>query len=391
VGGTWPQRGFGPGHAGVAPATGVSDDGDAYWQLRRARSGPPLLADGRLFHFGLTGDDTQGVPTLTETPSTGTGHRPEGTLTLFCRDARDGRRLWVRRLPGRTRSGVATAGRVLVAGDGFVAAYRTDDGREAWREDLGERRATVDTAVDGTALVSTAIVRESARKPDVRAYRVTDGTPRWKQPSPKWQAALAASSETVLSLSAQFQVGSVLTARSLVDGSERWSVDLDDNGIPAGPFATEGTAYVAPDDGGVHAFDLADGTRRWHYDAATTNRVGFAASAEEAYLVDDGRLRVVDPSDGSERWSATPTGGDDGYSGTPAVGRDAIYLQKGGYPAYFVALSRADGSERWSSRLPETTVEGDMVMSGLGAQPVVAAGAVYAFAHDGLYAFGPAQ
>jgi outer membrane protein assembly factor BamB len=392
VGGAWPQLGFGPGHAGVTSATGVLDDGTAYWHLRRVRSGPPLLADGRLFHFALTGEGHQGTPTLTETPPTGTGHRPEGTLTLFCRDAHDGRRRWVRRLPGRTRSAVVTEGHVLVAGDGYVAAYRTDDGSQIWRAGLGERRAMVDTAVDGTALVSTEFVRGDDRKPDVRAYRVADGTPRWKQPSPRWQADLAATGDTVLSLSAEFQVGSVLTARSLGDGSERWRVEFDDNGIPGGPFAAAGTAYVVPDDGGVHAFDLADGSQRWHYDAETTNRVGVAAGENVAYLVDDGTLRVVDPADGTQRWSATPGTGDDyGYSGRPAVGRDTLYLQRGGYPAHLVALSRIDGSERWSYRLPETVVEGDMVTSGLAAQPVVAEGAVYAYAQDGLYAFGPAE
>lgn len=389
VRGAWPQPGYGPGHASLTPAAGLPDDGTAYWQLSRLRSGPPLLSDGRLFHFGLTGDDPDASPTRTKTPPTGTGRRPEGALTLFCRDASDGHRRWARTLPGRVRSATVAGGRLVAAGEGFLAAYRPDDGREAWRADLGFRRGQVSTAVDGSVLVSTAFFGRQSRKPDVRAYSAADGSPRWKQPSPRWQADLAASGDTVLSLSARFQVGTVLTARSLADGSERWSVEFDDNGIPAGPYVAGETVYVAPDDDGVHALDLESGERRWHYAGETSNRVGLAASADTAYLVDDGRLLAVDAADGAPRWETTPAG-DHRFRGVPAVGAETVYLEKAAYPAEFAALSRADGSERWTYRLPETVVEGDMVVSGLAAQPIVAEGAVYGYAWDGLYAFGPA-
>lgn len=390
VGGAWPQRGFDAGHAGVTDATGVPTDGEAYWHLKRIRSGPAVLADGRLFHYAKLGTDPSGTPTVTRTRATpgGTAHHVYGEPALFARDASDGRILWTREVPYRGGWPPVADGHVVVAGKGVVAAFRTSDGREAWRHDLGERQATASTAIDGTVLVSTQFVREGARDPDVRAYRATDGGQRWKRPSPKWQASLAAVGDTVLALSSQFQIGSVLTARSLTDGSERWRVELDDNGIPGGPLIAGGTAYVAPDDDGVYAFDLSDGAERWHYEAATTNRVGAAASDDEAYLVDDGRLAAVAAADGSERWSVS-SDGDRRYRGTPAVGQDTIYLEKGGLPADFVALARSDGSERWRYRLPETTVEGDMVMSGLAAQPTVADGAVYAYAVDGLYAFGP--
>lgn len=388
VAGAWPQAGNDPGHGGVTDATGVPEAGEAYWTLRRVRSGAPVLDAGRLFHFGLAGTDESGPPTRTQTPPTGTAQPLDGRKALFCRDARDGRVLWTRPLDYRGRWPAVAGERVVAAGEGFVAAYRTGDGREVWRHDLGERVAAASTVVEGTLLVSTEFVRESGREPDVRAYRVSDGVRRWKRPSPRWQADLAAAGDAVLSLSPEFEVGTVVTARALADGGERWSHELDDNGIPGRPVVAGGTAYVAPDNGGVHAFDLADGTRRWHYDAETSNVVGLAASDETAYLVDDGRLRAVDAADGSERWSASPSGETE-YAGTPAVGSDAVYLEEGGFPAAFVALSRSGGTERWSHGLPTETVGGDMVMSGLEAQPAVAAGGVYAYAVDGLYAFGP--
>lgn len=387
VSGTWPQPGYGSGHAGVAPATGIPDDASTYWHLRRIRSGPPLLAEGRLFHFGLTGGDASGPPTLTASPPTGTGHQPEGALTLFCRDARDGRRRWTRGLPGRTRSAVVAGGRVVVAGEGFVRVY-TVTGNLAWERDLGTRMASVTTATDGTAIVATEIPRQGDREPDVRAYAVADGTRRWRRSSPRWQATVAGVGDTVYTLSSEFQVGSTLTARALADGRPRWSVELEDNGIPEGPYAVGDTVYVAPDDDGVHAFARGDGHRRWRYDAETTNVVGVAADPQRAYLVDDGTFLVLDATTGDERYATTPEG-DGGYDGRPAVGADRVYVGKRGTGGELAALSRTDGTEQWTHPFPETVVEGDMVVSGLAAQPVVAEGGVYAFAWDGLYALGP--
>lgn len=391
VSGTWLQDGFDAGHGGVTSVAGVPDSAVPYWHLSRSRSGPGVLADGRLLHFGSVGEDPPGSPTATATRyPTGTSSPDRGRRALFCRRARDGGVLWTRTLEPHQRWPTVVGENVIAAGDGFVASHRVDDGEGVWRRDLGRRAATASTTLDGAILVSTGIPGAGDRESDVRAYDATDGTRRWRRPSPRWQADLAAGGDVVLSLSAEFQVGSVLTARELVDGSERWSVDLDDNGIPDGPYVAGEVGYVAPDDGGVHAFDLADGTRLWHYEARTSNVVGVAASADTAYLVDDDGLHVVGAADGSERWSRSPDGDAD-YAGRPAVGAEAVYLERGGFPASVVAVSRSDGRERWSYTLPETVVDGDMVTSGLAAQPTVAGGAVYAYAEDGLYAFGPAD
>lgn len=397
VSGAWPQRGFRPGHGGVTAAPGVPSSGEPYWRLARVRSGPVALADGRLFHYARLGEEPDGPRTVTPSPERySTGRSPQGEDSsqgekyLVCRGAREGRIRWRRRLDFRSNVPVVASGLVVVAGDGTVAAFRASDGRPEWHHDLGARTAQASTVVDGTVLAATSYVRENDRKPDVRAYDAADGTHRWTRPSPKWRADVAAAGETVFSLSSQFQVGSVLTARSLANGSERWTVSFDDNGIPAPPVVAGDTVYVAPDNGGVVALDRATGDERWRYDAETRNIVGVAASDDAAYLVDDGRLLVLDPADGGERWSAT-TKGEAGYRGTPAVGRDVLYLERGGIPADVVALSPADGSERWRHQLPQTVVHGDMVTAGLAAQPAVADGAVFAFAEDGLYAFGPAD
>lgn len=271
---------------------------------------------------------------------------------------------------------------MVVGGKGFLAAYRTGDGRRAWHRDVGDRVGTAWAALDGTVPVSTEFVREGDRAADVRADRVADGEPQWTRDSPRWQARIAAADDVVVSLSPEFQVGTAITARRLRDGRDGWSHELDDNGIPDRPVAAGGIAYVAPDNGGVHAFGAADGTRRWHYPAATPNVVGVAAAEDVAYITDDGALRVLDAATGRERWSTSPNS-EAGYRGVPAVGESSVYLERGNVPSTFVARSRADGRDRWGHRLPETTV-GDVVTSGLEAQPAVVDGAVIAYAADVL-------
>lgn len=371
IAGAWPQQGFDPGHGGVTALPGVPVDGEPYWQLHHKQSGPPVSADGHLFHYALALADRS----------------TDLDKYLVCRDARNGRIQWARPITHGSRWPVVVEGHVVTAGTGVIAAFHTTDGTERWRHDIGTRRARVSTAVDGTVLVSTELPRDSNRAADVRAYRVANGTRRWKRASPKWQAEVAATGDTVLSLSAAFQVGTVLTARALADGSERWSIEIDDNGIPNGPFVGGETVYVAPDDEGVFAFDLATGDRHWHYAAEAGNIVRVAASETTAYLLDADRLVAYAAADGTERWSVS-TGTNHTSRAAPAVGRDTIYFGTGGLPADFVALSREDRRERWRYQLPKATI-GDVVTSGLEAQPAIVDGAVYVEAVNGLYAFGP--
>ncbi|WP_049968947.1 outer membrane protein assembly factor BamB family protein [Haloferax prahovense] len=346
-------------------------DGEVDWYVSNKRTGDPVVAGGNVFHYEYPVGDSE------ETPR------------LVCRDASDGDVTWTQPMEAGGTPVVAD-GFVVAAGRSGIVAFRTSDGVEQWRHEFDTRTARASTVIDGTVIVSTQILRQNNRKADVRAYQVADGTRRWKRSSPKWQATVAASDDTIFSLSAEFQVGTVLTARDLADGSELWAVEFDDNGIPEGPVVSGDTVYVAPDDEGVFALDTTSGDQRWHYGAKTSNIVGIAASDESAYLYDSGRLRVWDSNSGTERWSVSI--GDEQHVSVPStgVGSETIYLGTGGIPADFLALSRSDGSERWRSHFPEVTIA-DYVTSGLEGQPAVVDGAVYANAADGLYAFGQAQ
>lgn len=392
---TWRQEGSDPGHSGVTTATGVTTNGGVDWQVSGESSSNPVVADGALFHVADLGTDPDRTPIWRSPTDTGETTTPTATSTIdevspsadryhVRRDARDGDVEWVQSIEVRGTP-VLTDGRVVVAGDHSIVAFRADDGAEQWRSDFEARSIRVSTVIDGTVLASTEVLRQNNRDADVRAYRVDDGAQRWRRPSPKWRADLAAGGGTVFSLSAEFQVGTVLTARDLDDGSEQWSVEFNDDGLPRGPVVRGGTVYVAPDDRGVFALDAGTGDQRWHYEGDTPNTVHVAASDDTAYLLDDGVLRARGATTGNEQWSVTVS--EDGFRAAPAVGREAIYLGTGGSPADFLVLSRSDGSERWRYRLPEVAIT-DVIDSGLRARPTVVDGAVYANTVDGLYAFG---
>ena len=367
----WPQKGYDPGHSGVTTATGVPTDGDVDWRVSNKRTGDPVVAAGRVFHY----DYPEG--------------NADGTRKIVCRDASDGQVEWTQPMEA-VGTPVVSDGNVVAAGRNSIVCFRASDGAKQWHHELDARTARASTVIDGTVIVSTQILRQNNRKADVRAYRVADGTRRWKRSSPKWQATVAASEDTVFSLSAEFQVGTVLTARDLADGSDLWSVEFDDNGIPGGPVVSGETVYVAPDDEGVFALATATGDQRWHYEGETANVVNHAASDSTAYLLDRGMLRVYDAISGNERWSVS-VGENSHVSGpAPGVGSETIYLGTGGFPADLLALSRSDGSERWRYQFPEVTIT-DYVTSGLQSQPTVVDGTVYANAADGLYAFRTPQ
>lgn len=364
---TWPQKGSNPGHSGVTSVAGVPMDGAVDWQVADKRTGDPVVAPGNVFHY--------------DSP-VGESDEPR---RLVCRDAADGTVKWSQPIEARGTP-VVVDGTVVAAGRNSIVAFRASDGAEQWRHELDTRAAQASTVIDGAVLVTTEIARQNDRQADVRAYEFTDGTRRWKRSSPKWQATVAAAGETVFSLSAEFQVGTVLTARDIADGSEQWSVEFDDNGIPWGPVVGGDTVYVAPDDEGVFALATTSGDQRWHYEGETSNIVGLAASDSTAYLFDSGVLRVYDAMNGTERWSVS-VGNDEYVSGpAPAVGSETIYLGTGGLPADLLAISRSDGSDRWRYQFPEVTIT-DMVTSGLRSQPTVGDGAVFANTADGLYAF----
>jgi outer membrane protein assembly factor BamB len=390
VAGSWRQRGGGPGHAGTTDATGAPDAGRPHWHLRRVRSGPAVVADGRLFHYAKLGEDRSGTPTKTRTrePDAGTAHPVYGAPHLVARDAGEGRIQWAAELPSVATGWPAVGDGVVVAtSNGWLRAFDAEGGERRWRHDLEDRPVGEPTvAGDAVVVPQSGVVDggsgDTVEAPLVRAYDLADGSVRWTAGMPRRGLSLAVADDAVVVVSHDYdQTGTVL-ALSLADGSERWRTDVD-GGFFSGPVVADGTAYVA--DGGsgkgtLAALSVADGSVRWSVPGGGDS---IAADGETVYAAGREGLVARNAADGGERWRYEP--GAESFV-APAVGADAVYA--GGGFAGLAALAADDGSERWSHTFPTQTVEGDMIMRGPQSQPAVVDGAVYVFAADGLYAFG---
>jgi outer membrane protein assembly factor BamB len=392
VGGAWPQYGADAGHTGVATAAGVPDGGRPYWHLRRVRSGPAVLAGGRLFHVAKLGADPSEPVTITRTrePDAGTAHPVYGEPYVVARDARDGRIQWSKPLDGPAAGWPAAAeGRVLVGVNGQVSAYEASSGTVAWHHDLGDE-IVGDPTVAGDAVVVPiqGVVSgrdgEVLREPQVRAYALGNGDRRWTARPPKRANDVAVANDTVVVVSGGWDGTGVVEARSLADGQRRWRTRVPGDYFE-GPVVVAGTVYLSSSTGVLHALDVDDGDERWQrvFDRRPS---GVAADDDAVYVGAGGALTVLAAADGSERWTrALP-----GSVRTPAVADGVVYVGTNGERARLHALAAVDGTERWASApFPFKTVEGDMVMAGVEAQPTVGDGAVFVSAVDGLYAFGP--
>jgi outer membrane protein assembly factor BamB len=393
--GTWQQFGADAGHTGVTGATGLPESGEAYWQLRRIRSGPPVLADGRLFHYAKLGADTGGRPTVTRTVTEpGTAHPVFGEPAIVARDAGSGRTEWTQSLPNASRGWPAVAdGRVVTCVNGQIAAFDAASGDSRWHVDIGEHGPGEPTVAGGTVVVPIQGVVDGAsgeyvRRPSIRAYALDDGTERWSVEPPKRANGVAVGDDTVAVVSGSWDETGVVVGLSLADGSEQWRVETPGSFFSS-PVAAAGTLYVGSSDDYLRALALADGTERWRRDFDNRPQ-GVAVDGETAYVAAGSSLYALATSDGTVDWSVVPASDAESIRAV-SVGTAAVYAGAIGVEAPLVALDPDDGSERWRHDFPDKVVDGDMVMGGIEHQPVVADGAVFVNAVDGLYAFGPSE
>ena len=169
--------------------------------------------------------------------------------------------------------------------------------------------------------------------------------------------------------------GTVTTFES--DGTEAWSVDLP-RGLFA-PHASDGTVFAAGEgvvivthrSEGVVALDPADGTRLWtvplsgriHRPRVADGTVYVSTDPQET----DGAVVALSLADGTERWRATVPRG---ASVAPTVTPEAVYT--GTHRGLVLAFDR-DGTERWRTSVDDW----------VSTTPVVAADAVWVGTLDG--------
>jgi outer membrane protein assembly factor BamB len=314
-----------------------------------------------------------------------------GDPYVVVRDASDGRIRWTKPLDGPGAGWPAVDhGRVVAAVNGQVTTYDAATGAVEWRKNHAER-VVGDPTVSGDALVvplqgtvhGDAVVQE----PQVQCYDVDGGEPRWTAAPPKRANRVAVANDTVVVVSGGWDGTGVVLTHSLARGTERWRTRVPGDYFE-GPVVAAGRIYLGSSDGVLHALSIDDGETRWTREFEH-RPVGVAADDDAVYVGAGGRLASLAADDGSVRWSR------DAFSGAvapPAVGDGVVYVGSAGENARLYALDAVDGAERWASApFPFQTVEGDMVMAGVDAQPALGDGAVYVSAVDGLYAFGPAE
>jgi outer membrane protein assembly factor BamB len=147
----------------------------------------------------------------------------------------------------------------------------------------------------------------------------------------------------------------------------RWQLHAD--GAIASHIAVVGdTAYVASDDGVVHALTVADGTERWTYrtDGASSPTIVDG----RAYLKNQaGEVVALDASNGAEVWRAGP------FRGPTTLGVDDSGVYFGTELGTIVAIDRDTGHERWEARVADAPV----------GNPALGGGRVYAGVSDSAF------
>jgi len=162
---------------------------------------------------------------------------------------------------------------------------------------------------------------------------------------------------------------------SHVDGTEKWSFEIDDevDMYSSAAIDEDGTIYVGSHDNNLYALE-SDGTEKWSFETGNSLYSSPAIDEDGTIYVGsyDNYLYAINP-DGTEKWSFET---DDGILSSPTIADDGtIYV--GSWDANLYAVN-PDGTEKWSF---ET---GDEIWSspGIGED-----GTIYIGSHDGnLYA-----
>jgi outer membrane protein assembly factor BamB len=129
-------------------------------------------------------------------------------------------------------------------------------------------------------------------------------------------------------------------------------------GLSSSPTLQDGTIHIVSAKGMVHGLAIGDGSERWAVDLGADSSATPLIAGGVLVLADEsGRVRglspsAIDPAEGRELWH-TDIGGSVLTSVTMSDG--AAYL--GASPGTVVALTIADGAERWRRQLvPEGKV-----------------------------------
>lgn len=258
---------------------------------------------------------------------------------------------------------------LYVRADSSVRALSTD-GSERWRFETASNRLSLLVGPDSGRPDGTVYVNDDG----VYALDSREGRTRWRYDTENYPIIWGATSELA------FVRDDGIAALSSTDGSVRWRFD------PGGqlwlrPHTHEETLYVGTTEAELYALATVDGSVRWRVDRSTGDGIetetpnlfviDVADGHAFAWNSDDGVLSAFDAADGTERWRFEASDASSIFPG--AVGDGTVYVNDGGAVQ---ALAIEDGHERWR------------VDAGMGSRwrPQPLGGDVYAASEDGLLA-----
>lgn len=240
---------------------------------------------------------------------------------------------------------------------GAVAAFRAEDGVEAWRREL---RADAPLATDGVRLFvpsGEAIYAWNA-----------DGSPAWHANAGTLTSPMLVHDGWLIAPAAAH-----VTAYRAADGTIVWRRDL--GSVSVRPAIEGPTLYLPLDDGRVLAIDLASGNQKWarKLDGAPTEVLPFADFVFTGSA--DKHVYCLDADDGTIAWRQRIGAA---LRGRPAADAERLYVVA--LDNALRAFDRSNGALRWSPRgLPFRPTAGPVLLGGL----VVVAGTtkeIHAFA-----------
>lgn len=202
-------------------------------------------------------------------------------------DARDGKQIWRRALPGRTESSPLVVDDKVIVGCecGTLFAFDKNTGKSLWETDLGGEIKAAPAYHDGVVFVGTY-------GGDMNAIRIDDG-------STKWSTGAQGSSFG--------RTGRIYAAAAIGFGR----------------------VYVGSIDSRMYSFDEETGDLAWSQ--STGGYVYAAAALADTPSTDpsvyfgsyDGTFYALDAKTGDERWSANPGGS---ISGAASVIGETVYV-----------------------------------------------------------------
>jgi outer membrane protein assembly factor BamB len=308
-----------PGHSGHVTAGAPRLPLERRWTVRlAARVSYPVAGGGRVF------------------VATGPLHGPARVIAV---DARRGRVVWRRTLPGRAEAANLALGgrRLFVASDGdpAVLALSPEDGRVVWTAPGSRIGPSAPVAAGGVVLVAHG---------DLDAYAQADGHLVWRQGALGDHAGPAVAGDGVWM---NQPCPGALRLR-LADGARVWADPFTCDNVVSGIPAVAGRWLVARLDR-VAVRDARTGARNgggWAstYAAAVAGRLGLFVDARRPRqpVAFGHRLTARRMPDGHVRWRFR---GDGSLDSAPLIARRVAYVGSGSGRLFAVDLRT--GRVRW--------------------------------------------